>query len=108
VLSKSFDGEVRDALWASSRERELHRIVTAAGLPAAELDAIRCQRTVCKLELHTTKASNALYPDVFKALSEQFGPELGVLPGPAQSDDEVSRIQLFMLRPGYKLSDLGE
>jgi hypothetical protein len=108
VLSKAFESEVRDALWAASRERELQRFFTGAGLPADELDLIRCQRTVCKVELHTTKASNELYPDIFKAAHESFGAELGVLPQPAQSEDEQGRIQLYLLRPGYKLSDLGE
>lgn len=108
LLSKQFEAEVRDALWASTRERELHRFLTGAGLPADELDAIRCQRTVCKVELHTTKASNELYPDIFKAVHEQFGAELGVLPQPAQSEEEAGRIQLYVLRTGYKLSDLGQ
>jgi len=108
LLSKAFEGEVRDALWASTRERELQRFLTGAGLPADELDTIRCQRTVCKVELHTTKASNELYPDIFKAVHEQFGAELGVLPQPAQSEDEAGRIQLYMVRTGYKLSEVGQ
>jgi hypothetical protein len=108
VLAKAFEAEVRDALWASSRERELQRLLTGAGLPAGEVDSIRCQRTVCKLEFHTTKESNELYPDVFKTLHEQFGAELGVLPQPAQNEDERGRVQLYVLRTGYKLSDLNE
>lgn len=131
-LKAAFETETRDSLWAKPREEALHAQVEQRGirLRGEEGDAIRCQRTVCRIGLEVTQEETSRMRGFYVSLladrssdeaTEEAAPTGADVPDEEQapspaapervfgletlsSDAESTQVFLYVSRAGYSFS----
>ena len=75
-------------------------------MPASALGDVRCQKTVCKLEMTWTSEASDVYMMAFQRVREYFSADLGMQPEGAGNYDDEMKLDLYIPRKGYTLADL--
>ena len=106
VLRGAFEGEPRDALWATEQESELRALFEESQVPAEQLVSVVCQRTVCRVELEQANDQQEAMLQFYKLLSEGFGIAAPAPVAPTADPDKPPQLEIYIGRKGYSLEDL--
>ncbi len=103
-LKEAFDNEPRDSLWAADEEPRLSQLLLDNEIAEDYIDAVKCQRTVCRLDLTWPAEDTELHMTLFNLVRQEFGFETGF--EPREQDDEHKSFAIYVLRKGYTVKDL--
>ena len=108
VLKHAYETQARDALWASDTEKRIGAMFGTKEVPAEMLTGASCRTAVCRIELRWTPADAQAFTGVHEHLSRDFG-EIGIQPiAPADGESEHHRVDLYLARKGFTVSDLAK
>ena len=79
-----------------------------AEVPASSIEGVRCQKTVCKLEMTWSTAQADVYTMAYQTVRERFGNDVGVQPSGSGNYDDEMKLDLYVPRKGYTLADLAQ
>jgi hypothetical protein len=108
VLKHAYETQARDALWATDTEKRIGAMFGTKDVPAEMLTGASCRTAVCRIELRWTAADAQAFLGVHEHLSREFG-EIGMQPiAPADDESDQHRVDLYLARKGFTVSDLAK
>jgi hypothetical protein len=108
VLKHAYETQARDALWASDTEKRIAAMFGTKEVPAEMLTAASCRTAVCRVELRWTSADAQAFLGVHEHLSHDFS-NIGIQPMSAADDEpDHHRVDLYLARKGFTVSDLAK
>lgn len=118
VLKGAFEVEHRDGFWAPEAEAKIAQLFAHVEAPEGSLESAECRKRVCRVEMAWDQEHATLYTDVYGAIREEFGTEVGVEPvvaAPAAAEEgdqegakQVQKVVLYLPRKGYSVADISE
>jgi hypothetical protein len=112
VLKSAYEVEHRDAFWAPGAEARIVALFERVEAPEGALESAECHKRVCRVELAWTQEQASVYADVYGAIREEFGMEVGVEPiintQAQEGEASVQKVVLYLPRKGYSVADLVE
>ena len=87
-LKEAFEAETRDSLWAKARESTLLQMAEHGEVRLRGEDAIRCQRTVCRVAVEVTGEESSRMMAFYSAILRDLAPSEGQ-PPPTELPDRA-------------------
>ena len=107
-LKGAFESEPRDSLWAGDQEPRLINLLLDAEILDDNIGPVKCQRTVCKLEVTWAKEDNEVQMNIYKAVRAEFGLEVGFEPKNINTESETYTMHIYIPRKGYSVAEIAE
>jgi len=115
VLKGAFEAEHRDGFWAPDTEARISQLFAKVEAPDGALEAAECRQRVCRVEMAWDQEHATLYTEVYGAIRDEFGIEVGIEPivavTPEEGDEDgkhVQKVVMYLPRKGYSVADLSE